>query len=108
MVAFRIAAKMLVVNCWANAYIVKGKADIKKPATHKCPHWLSFFGRAILKINPSASIAKAPSAVLQKATPNAVVSSSDSSMNKKLEPQIRAIGMNLNTQWPSKLVGLYL
>jgi hypothetical protein len=37
-----------------------------------------------------------------------VVSSSDSSMNKKLEPQIRAIGMNLNTQWPSKLVGLYL
>jgi len=29
-VAFRMAAKMLVVYCWAKAYIVKGNADMKK------------------------------------------------------------------------------
>lgn len=107
-VALRIAARMLVVNCWANAYIVKGNADIKNPATHKWPHCFSFEGSEIFRAKPIASIAAAPSAVLQKATPRAVVSSSESSMNKKLEPQIRAIGMNLNTQWLSKLVGLYL
>ena len=104
----RIAARILVVNCWANAYMVKGNADIKKPATHKCPHCFSFEGKEIFRANPIASIAAAPSAVLQKATPRAVVSSSESSMKKKLEPHIRAIGMNLNTQWLSKLVGLYL
>ena len=43
-------------------------------------------------------MASAPSAVRQNATPTAVVHSSESSIKKKLEPQMSASGMNLITQ----------
>jgi hypothetical protein len=43
-------------------------------------------------------MAKAPSSVRQKATPKKVVSWSESSVNRKLEPQIKAMGMNNQIQ----------
>jgi hypothetical protein len=87
--ALMIAANALVTWVWAYEKSTKGIELIMIPAIVRCFQALKVFGSLVLKIRITTSIARAPKAVLPKATPTGVKKVRESSINKKEAPQIK-------------------